>query len=314
LEASSVGCTARARLGGGGRGVIDGVFDGAINVALLRGLVCIVPDAAERGPLNVTLQLPVGLRKMSSLGAKTGDKVRVRGGTLELCDRYRVAFRHAAVYWPKREFTASVLEDEDIAVNLGVVRKTALRFGKMAGLGGLLAMLEPRTGGAAKRNLNIFASAAIPRIVCLERAFSFEDENLMAVAVGGLVGLGPGLTPSSDDMLAGLVLMCVLYTRSRGSLQRASQLISQATYAESRGRTTLLSEECLRQAALGRGNEPVARLCEALLTARPIVVERATKHVLKIGETSGTDTTLGVVMGTMLCTGMPFGLSASESE
>jgi hypothetical protein len=175
-------------------------------------------------------------------------------------------------------------------------------------------MLEPRTGGAAKRNLNIFASAAIPRIVCLERAFSFEDENLMAVAVGGLVGLGPGLTPSSDDMLAGLVLMCVLYTRSRGSLQRASQLISQATYAESRGRTTLLSEECLRQAALGRGNEPVARLCEALLTARPIVVERATKHVLKIGETSGTDTTLGVVMGTMLCTGMPFGLSASESE
>jgi len=314
LEATSVGCAARARLGGKGEGVVDGVFDGAINIGLLRGLVCLVPEAVERGPLNVTLKLPARLRKMSSLGARTGGKVRVRGGTLELCDRYRVAFRHATVYWPKREFTSSILGDEEIAVNLQVVRKTALEFGKMAGLGGLLAVLEPRTGRASARKLNIFASAAIPRITGLERAFRSEDGNLMTDAVGELIGLGPGLTPSSDDMLAGLVHLCVLYARSRGSLQDASLLISQATATEARGRTTLLSEECLKQAALGRGNEPVMRLCEALLTARPKAVERETKRVLAIGETSGTDTALGIVLGTMLCTGKPLGLAASESK
>lgn len=141
LEATSVGCTARARLGGEGEGVIHGVFDGAINVGLLRGLVCLVPEAVERGPLNITLKLPARASKMSSLGARTGGKVKVRGGRLELCDGYRIAFRRAPIYWPKREFTSSMLEDEEIAGNAEVVRKTALRFGRKAGLGGLLSLL-----------------------------------------------------------------------------------------------------------------------------------------------------------------------------
>lgn len=134
----------------------------------------------------------------------------------------------------------------------------------------------------------------------------------MGDAVGELVGLGPGLTPSSDDMLSGLVLLCVLYARSRGSLLGAGRLISEATAERAQGRTTALSEECLRQAALGRGNEPVMRLCEALLTSKPKIVERETMRVLTIGETSGTDIALGVVLGTMLCTGKPLGLAARE--
>ena len=74
----------------------------------------------------------------------------------------------------------------------------------------------------------------------------------------------------------------------------------------------MLSEEFLMQAALGRGNERVSRLCEALLTAGPGVVERETKRVLSIGETSGTDTALGVILGTMLCTGRRIGLAMRQ--
>jgi len=291
------------------------VFDGAINVGLPRGMVCLVPEAFERGPLNLTLKLPPRVSKMSSLGARTGDKVKVRGGRLELCDRYRIGFRHAPVYWPKREFTSSMLEDEGIAENLEVVRKTALRFGRKAGLGGLLALLGPVTSPPATLRLNIFASAAIPRLIRLELAYRSDDGRLVTEAVGGLVGLGPGLTPSSDDMLAGLVLLCVLYTKSRsGSSLGASRLISQATASEAQGRTTALSEECLKQAALGRGNEPVMRLCEALLTSNPKEVARETRRVLAIGETSGTDIALGIVLGTMLSKSKPLGLAAGESS
>lgn len=312
LEASSVGCAARARLGGEGEGVILGVFDGAINVGLLRGMVCLVPEAVERGPLNITLRLPARASKMSSLGARAGDKVRVRGGKLELCDHYRIAFRHAQVYWPKREFTSSILEDAGISSNLEVVRKTALRLGSKAGLGGLLVLLGPATGQRAARPLNIFASAAIPSLIRLEQAFRSEDGSLMTDAIGGLIGLGPGLTPSSDDMLAGLVLLCILYTRSRESSLGSNRFISQAIAEEAQGKTTALSEEWLRQAALGRGNEPVMRLCEAVLTSQPKDVERETKRVLTIGETSGTDIALGVVLGAMLCTGKPLGLESRK--
>jgi len=289
------------------------VFDGAINVGLPRGMVCLVPEAFERGPLNLTLKLPPRVSKMSSLGARTGDKVKFRGGRWELCERYRIGFRHATVSWPKREFTSSMLEDEGIAENLEVVRKTALRFGRKAGLGGLLALLGPVTSPPATLRLNIFASAALPRLVRLEEAFFSEDESSLIEAVGGLVGLGPGLTPSSDDVLAGLVLVCALYGNKLGIAQRASQLVARATVAEARGKTTLLSEECLMQAALGRGNEPALRLCDALLTGGRESVERETRRVLAIGETSGTDTVLGIVLGTTLCMGRRSGLAGRAS-
>ncbi len=314
LEASSVGATAYSRLKGGGEGIIDGVFDDAINILLAGGLISLVPEAVERGPLNIMLRLPVGLRKMSSLGVRTGEKVGVRGLTLELSNRHRILFGSAGIYSPKRRFTLPVLKRSEITTNLEVVRKTALLFGKMAGLGDLLALARQRAAGVTPANLNIFASAALPRIVRLEQAFHSQEKNALTDAVRELIGLGPGLTPSSDDMLAGLVLLSVLYAKNSGRAQRASRLIAQVIAGEACGRTTILSEEYLREAVSGSGNEPVMRLCAALLTGGRESVARETRRVLAIGETSGTDTVLGIVLGTILCTGGRSSLASRESD
>ena len=137
---------------------------------------------------------------------------------------------------------------------------------------------------------------------------------MLTDAVSDLIGLGPGLTPSSDDTLAGLVLLCVLYAKNFGRAQPAILLVAQAVAEMPRGRTTTLSEEFLLQAASGRGNERVMGLCAAVLTGARESVERETRRVLAIGETSGTDAVLGIVLGTMFCTGRRFGLEERESE
>jgi hypothetical protein len=243
-----------------------------------------------------------------------GEKVSVRGLTLELGNHHRISFGSAGIYSENRKFALPMLEENEIAANLEVMEGTALLFGNLSGLGELLALVRPRAVKAKAGDLNIFASAAISRIIRLEQAFRSEEENELTHAVSELIGLGPGLTPSSDDMLAGLVLLCTLYAENRGHMQRASQLIAQVTAAEAPGKTTILSEEYLRQAASGRGNEPVMRLCIALLTGRRESVERETRRVLAIGETSGTDTVLGIVLGAMLCMGKRSGLAWRDCE
>lgn len=315
MEATWLGFTAHAHLRPGERGVVDGVFDGAINIRLARGLVCLVTEAIGRGPLNATLRLPARSTKVSSLGARAGDAVRVRGSALEFGEHCRVEFGSAEIYSPGRKFTEPMIEDDEIASNLGVARKTALVFGKTGGLGELLALLRPGVGGMEPTKLNIFASSAVQPAADLDRAFRSGDRFLMTDAVRRLIGLGPGLTPSSDDMLAGLALVCVLFAENTGNAQGAANLVGQAIAAEATtGRTTRLSQEYLKEAALGRGNEPVMRLCAALLTGTRGSVERETRRVLAIGETSGTDIVLGLVFGTMLCTGRPSGLSRGGLE
>jgi len=160
----------------------------------------------------------------------------------------------------------------------------------------------------------MFASAALPRIVRLERALRADERRKLTAAVRELVGLGPGLTPSSDDMLAALVLLCMLYSKNLEGGQRLPVPIAQAVASLPPGRTTVLSEEFLRQAAQGRGNERVMRLCSAVLTGGHESVDRETKRVLGIGETSGTDAVLGIVLGTLFCLGRRPGLAIGGSE
>lgn len=314
LEASSVGRIAYSRLKEGGEGTVQGMFDSAINILFAGGLVSLVPEVVQRGPLNVTLPFSAGTPRMSSFGVKAGDKVKVHDFTFELGDRYLISFGSARIYSPKHKFTLPMLTDNEIEANLEFVRKTTLLFGNMAGLGQLLALTPPGVDRATVKNLNIFASSALDRIVRLEQVFRSGKKHALKHAVSELIGLGPGLTPSSDDMLAGLVLLCILYAKNRGCAERTSRLIAQMTAEEARGRTTILSEEYLRQASSGRGNEPVIRLCAALLTGTRESVELETKRVLAIGETSGTDTVVGIVLGTMLCIGRQSGLAKRESE
>jgi hypothetical protein len=311
LAASWIGSTAHSRLEEGGKGTVIGVFDRAVNITLPRGLVCLVTEEVERGPLNITVRLPAEIPAMSSLGLRSGDGVGLHPQSLAIGDRVRVSFASARVYSPSRRLTRRVLEDEGIAENLEVMRKTALLFGRMNGLGGLLALMRTPDRPRPKK-LNIFASAALPRLARLEEAFRLEDEILLKDAVSGLIGLGPGLTPSSDDALAGMVLLCSLYSENLASAKRPARLLSEATAAVAGGRTSRLSEEYLREAAFGRGNEPVSTLCEALLAGGAESVERQTRRVLEIGETSGTDAVLGIVIGMMLCTSGRTGLPRKE--
>jgi hypothetical protein len=312
LEASFIGHSAYARLKNGEEGTVHGVFDKAINILLSGGLVSLVPETVQKGPLNVILRMPVGQTRMSGLGVSAGDKVKVHDVALELSDHILISLGSGRIYSPRQKFTLPILSNDEIEANIEVMRKIALLFGNMAGLGQLLALKPYEAAITSVKNLNIFASSALRRIVRFEQAFCSEERNSLKDSVSELIGLGPGLTPSSDDMLAGLVLLCVLYGQNSGCAQHACRLAAKLVAEEAHGRTTLLSEEYLKQAALGRGNEQAIRLCTAVLTGSRKSVERETRRMLEIGESSGTDTVLGIVIGATLCLNKQLSLERRE--
>ncbi len=105
-------------------------------------------------------------------------------------------------------------------------------------------------------------------------------------AVASLVGLGPGLTPSGDDALAGALL--ALHAFSRGDLAEglAAWLRPRAD-----GRTGLVSLAHLERAARGEG---AAVLHEALAALASGVPETVPAAVSRLGHSSGWDALAGV--------------------
>ncbi|WP_449276776.1 oxamate carbamoyltransferase subunit AllH family protein [Leucobacter sp. GX24907] len=151
-------------------------------------------------------------------------------------------------------------------------------------------------------------SAVAARLLRATKLLSSAISNRRAVdgAVLSLLGLGPGLTPSGDDYLAGLALV----SASPGSgLSDVANAVLRIV-AHHRQRTTELSAVTIREAAEGRAAqslldllhaglpEPPARGAVALSTVDlDARIHAPLLRVLRIGHSSGSDLVSGIIAG-----------------
>jgi hypothetical protein len=145
---------------------------------------------------------------------------------------------------------------------------------------------------------DLLAAAAPAHDRAVERALAGATEELRTALVSGhssralsaadsLLGLGPGLTPSGDDLLAGLLATCSWLQDDPCAAALGRQVVSRAAL-----RTTALSAALLRCAAEGAAAGPVVDLVDAVAGRRPL--GPALRGLLAVGSTSGHDTARGV--------------------
>jgi hypothetical protein len=101
-----------------------------------------------------------------------------------------------------------------------------------------------------------------------------------------LIGLGPGLTPAGDDVMAGTIAGLVLLGHP------AAERFAAGVYSLAAGRTTELSRALLRHAACGRVSGEYAAVLHGLVGERPLAP--AVAGLLATGATSGRAMALGL--------------------
>lgn len=156
----------------------------------------------------------------------------------------------------------------------------------------LLGRVDP---ARLARGLSTLESIALPggiddhpAVARLTAACRTGDPHRIAEAGPPLVGLGPGLTPSGDDLLAGVLFGF----RALGSARAADLLASPVLAAASR--TTPISAALLRCAAAG---QPCGEAADLLLavTADGDVADAA-ERLRRLGHTSGADLARGLIL------------------
>jgi Protein of unknown function (DUF2877) len=123
-------------------------------------------------------------------------------------------------------------------------------------------------------------------LAALRGAVRRADLDAALRTAGRLVGLGPGLTPAGDDVMAGTVAGLVLLGHP------AAERFAAGVYALAAGRTTELSRALLRHATCGRVSGEYAAVLYALVGDRPLAPALAA--LLATGSTSGRALALGL--------------------
>ena len=109
-------------------------------------------------------------------------------------------------------------------------------------------------------------------------------------AVAVLLGLGPGLTPSGDDFLGGMLI--ALHVCGEKSIQK--QLYTQVESLLDN--TGPVSKAHLKAAALGEGSHSLHQVLNMLLEGNETQLELGIDAINQIGHTSGWDALAGIVV------------------
>ncbi len=307
LPAASWDASAEALLVEGAGLRVHSVFERALNLANAHGeLVGLVGPAVGNGPATVVL---VALPEpgLGRLGLVPGCAAEVSGGRLRIGERLSVDLRSARRWVPVQAYLA-VSRGEALA-RVGEGERIAARVNppKLGGVGGadpagglrpLLPHLEALAGssgqGVESPPLDPVCTTAWRALGALAHTWRHEDSAGMRQAASRLTGLGPGLTPSGDDLLAGL-----LVAASRTCPAAATRLAASCV-AASVGQTTDLGVARVRHAAAGAIEEVQEDVLANLLGEDGGQLESTVTRAARWGHTSGLDTLVGVFFGLRL--------------
>lgn len=110
-----------------------------------------------------------------------------------------------------------------------------------------------------------------------------------------LVGLGPGATPSGDDIISGILFTLVRTTS--GQKRQTIQEVAETIIRQSESATTTMSLALMEQAVQGRAPETVENCLYALLDQNPSInCKEAASKMVKIGHHSGSDALVGMLI------------------
>lgn len=118
--------------------------------------------------------------------------------------------------------------------------------------------------------------------------------------VAAMLGLGPGLTPSGDDVAAGLLAALAWRAALRDLQAGPAAMLAEAILTAAQLRTNRISMRLLHYACRGTLYEPAMQLGAALLAGDTVSAVAHVPRVLSIGATSGADLVAGLVFGALV--------------
>ncbi len=250
------------------------------------------------GPLTLGVEFPKATT-LSSLGISEGCHLETDGVDLRLGHATVLRTTEASVWEP--EPLGKSAPSKEILRRLDALTHLLRPLIPADGIGPIV----PHTGALADRespsidSANPAVSLAVPCVSRLCDGLIRLDQESVDQAVTGLVGLGPGLTPSGDDLLGGMLvaLRTILVAASQPSVDPLARCVTKHAAVE----TTRISAAMLEQAAKGNGSAAQHRLlCYLLGVDTQQDTTASALDLIRSGHTSGWDALAGILLGIRL--------------
>ena len=304
------------------RGILHGqvhsVFKNACNIECDDLFITLLSSGRKMSPMSVIVDLGEQA-DFNTLNIKQGLKFEFReyeiycaGVNLFIC------MDNVKKWSSLAKINFSNCTENKLLENIVIFGQGLKKLGKHNGMGPLINMLAVKL---PELELTKFYGCAF------DKSFEFIGDRFMnfinAVIkedVGGIgyiaqsvIGFGCGLTPAMDDFISGLMIayiyMGTYYKLSFVRLYEFNNLMISLGLQK----TTRVSAEMLVHSSIGETNEAIQDLMAAILNFQDDTYDNNHKSIITslidvigYGETSGTDTALGIYLGLKILTNLKY--------
>ena len=287
IRATCCGGLASRFLGVQRSGHVAAVLGSSFYLGAPEGVVCVGDQRIDAGALNVVTDAARDT-DWAALGMRSGRPWRAQAGCIHIGGVLRVELADAMI-WRPRACSESWSRDRT-ARALSTLLDMARTRMSADGLGGIvLARGEP----PSRPPLLVMAWTPVAALrIWLAAAMRSSGAPAAAVPndVRRLVGLGPGLTPSGDDLLGGVLI--ALHALDHDDARRR---LWHAVRPRARASGNAISLAHLAAAADGYSCAAVHTLLGALRSADRVALAASLDRTARYGHTSGWDTLAGIV-------------------
>ena len=263
------------------------VFRRSFYVAFGDDVVCLGSPRLGLGPLNLLCARRDDVA-WAEEGVAVGADVVCARTTLDVGSGLRFDFATADVWRPPDAIAASAAR---VRIGLALVADS-VRQRRPGGLGTFLARFAADVDDRAQEADDALLRAALPAIDALrEEVAAMLSDAAPSPSVTALIGLGPGLTPSGDDFLGGLMIALHHFGRHDVSRRVAAAVLPVAARE-----TSLISAAYLRCAARGEGARVLFDVLDCIAGGDGTVLEARLDAIDAVGHTSGWDALAGILI------------------
>ncbi len=274
------------------------------------GLMCIADTSLVDGPVMLRVDFPEP-RYVDALGVRIGMPLLVEDRDLRLGPGILLRMSDARPWTPpvvKRSAPPEVIRSSLTTLAAGLAPAAP-----GDGLAPLVSCAENLANERPVRSSRKgrVVRAALPGLRQLVMGLRTHNSFAVDRGVERLLGLGPGLTPSGDDFLGGMMVGLVRTLGSRSedvdgphaglccpNEQGSIEAMAESIHRHAANRTTAISAGMLKHAVQGVGSAPVHHLVQLVLgTASTSKSTAAALALAGAGHTSGWDCLAGLFLG-----------------
>ncbi len=280
-------------------GEIHSIFKSSINIINDEGKL--IPILVASKPMTpFSIKLKNGLN-FEHLNIAIGEKGIFTKDSFE-SKNINISYDKSITWDNRINLIANMDTYENIELKLSLIKEFIGDMGNQNGIYKLMQFIPGDIFGVKEVDIVDQSQLFIKeRFINFIDGFTSHDIEMINTFSKKVIGFGPGLTPSMDDFLSGMMIANLYISHYLHLNIEDAYKLNAEMVKDIDNMTTLVSEDMLKSASVGEANEDIRNLMISLIgTSKDKNLYDLLVRVISFGHSSGTDILCGIYTGSYI--------------